>query len=323
MTENWKEQYHQYLLEDSFEAMSKSLDLKNEHLPQKLYRYRSVTRDSMNYRLNEIENGTIFLSHPKDFNDKSEARTHLNTNDLANYHKKQHFEEEFKDKLSKKQFAEIFDDSEWYKKLMDFSAKQDAVKNPERVNQEIEKVVWKTFENLVEEMNILTRKMIRIASFTTDFDNLSMWDRYANNHQGICLEYDIEHLANIYQRNRLFPVFYKYKMADMLRAVVSEKYSKFHFFEFIAMHKTKYWSDENEWRLIYNPSAWFKNMHDVPDEFLEQGKNIYFARPSKLLLGMDIKKEHEKILRIAANSYGIPVQKAVLTAYGLTFSDAN
>lgn len=317
MEENWKDQYDQLLCENSLQASFAASDLKNNHLPKKLYRYRPVTHDNVELRIDEIENGTVYLSHPKDLNDKFEGRTHLSSRDPAKYHKKEMFEEQFKNILPQDQFDRIFQDPEWYPLLMEYSAYQDAPENPERVKREIEKVMQGELEYLNETVTNIARKMVRVASFTTDANNLNMWDRYASGHKGICLEYDMERLENVFFRNRLFPVFYKDSMPDMVGRMTRGEFSTFRFFDFIAMHKTKEWSNENEWRLICLPDTWYIHESDIPDEFWEQGKAITFMRPSKVILGMDIEYRYEKVLRCAAETYNIPVEKAMIDDYGM------
>ena len=320
MEENWKDQYDQLLCENSLQASFAASDLKNNHLPKKLYRYRPVTHDNVELRIDEIENGTIYLAHPKDLNDKFEGCSFLSSRNSSPYHRKEYFEREYRGKISDDLFDQIFNSSEWFSNVMDFSAHQDVPEaEVESLKQDLEKIFQNEVEHLNESIIIRTRQNVRVASFTTEADNSNMWDRYASGHKGICLEYDIEHLENEYFRNRLFPVFYKDSMPDMIGRMTRGEFSTFRFFDFIAMHKTKEWSNENEWRLICPADIEIVNSNELSDKIWEQGRTITFIRPTKVILGIDIDHEFEERIRCAAEIYRIPVEKVVINDYGMGF----
>lgn len=217
-------------------------------------------------------------------------------------------------------YKEVFEQDDWFNTLVDYTAKQSV---PEEKIDDTKKALVQSVMFGIEMMNAAinhtTRNMVRIACFSTSPTNLPMWYHYASNHTGICLEYDTSLIENIYQLNRLFPVYYVDKLPDMTYLLGNRENPSFTFFDALAVHKLKDWSYEDEWRLLYDPGAWYHSTADIPKEFWTSGKNIYFIPPTKVLLGKNIATRHKKILCQYADTYHIPVEKADFTNYGLEF----
>ena len=108
-------------------------------------------------------------------------------------------------------------------------------------------------------------KNFLIASFTTRFlDNLPMWAHYSNNHQGICLEYEIN------KPNLFFPISYEKKrlpanvilmnclslICKEIEGNISEKEKNdLELYQTILFHsaliKDSSWEYEDEYRLLH------------------------------------------------------------------------
>ena len=54
---NWQDEFIQLYTSTSLEDMRKAFDLKRKHIPSKLYRYREVSKENLQYRKQEISNG--------------------------------------------------------------------------------------------------------------------------------------------------------------------------------------------------------------------------------------------------------------------------
>ncbi len=320
MINDWKDRYHELILENALEAQDEARELKKNNLPKKLYRYRSFTKKNGIQRLYEIENGKLYLSRPEDFNDLFDVSSQLRHDSFSEYHRKDTFEETFRNKISQEDYEMIFQSEDWYDRLMEYGANIEA---PEGMKDQwkasINGAIRKEFELLNEDINKMVRKSIRCACFTTKPDNGSMWANYADDHHGICLEYDTSKIENIYQINRLFPVYYVDKLPDMVYDMMKNRYPTFMFFEYLAIHKTKEWAYEDEWRLVYDASSFYWSKNDIPEEYWKTGKLINFICPSKIFLGARIDYPSEKVIRIAAEQKDIPVVKAKKTSYGLRF----
>ena len=95
----------------------------------------------------------------------------------------------------------------------------------------------------------------KIACFSENKDSIPMWAYYANNHQGICLEYDVQSLTGD-------------------NAKLKEAFCKVHYSEYrprdidvddgrnrALIVKGSQWAHEHEWRLICKPKG---NFVDLP-----------------------------------------------------------
>ena len=66
---DWKDDFLRLYTSESVTDFGEALDLKRKNLPKKLYRYRSLSDETIKYRFAEIVRGELFMSHPKDLND--------------------------------------------------------------------------------------------------------------------------------------------------------------------------------------------------------------------------------------------------------------
>lgn len=316
---DWQEQFLRLYTSKSLEDFSKALELKREHIPPKLYRYRAITDGNMKHRVNEIVHGELFLSHPKDFNDPFEVCSMLhNTSPGSYFHTKDLFKELFKDKMPPEVFESIFAKDDFFEALAEYVAEKSG---PSEKVKETKDVLLQVSLDGIKAVKFgadnMFRSMIRFACFSTTPDNLPMWHHYTNGHTGICLEFDTSQITNPYQINKLFPVNYVDKLPDIIHIIAEDTHSKFSIPTFQAIHKLKDWRYENEWRLIYEAGSFYYSIDDVPKDFWNNGKTIEFIRPSRIILGMNISAEHEEIIHKTAKQCGIPVTKAEFTAFGI------
>lgn len=317
---DWKTEFLELYMSGDVKKLRQALDLKRQHIPKKLYRYRTLSDDNISkYRFGEIVRGELYMSHPGELNDPFEASSNLSSSKPSAYMTdKEDFTKLFKDKMSSEDYASVFDSDSWYENMLTYvaekSAPQDKVEFTKAV---LSRVVMEEFERLNSNVSDMARKMIRLACFTITPDNLPMWHHYTNGHTGICLEYNTEDITVVYQLNKLFPVYYVDKLPDMTNRLLQKRQPEFGFLEYLAIHKLNDWRYENEWRLIYDAGSWYFGPEDIPPDFWTHGKGIPFIRPSRVIMGMKILEEHEKKIRKYAELAGIPVIKAIQTEYGL------
>lgn len=133
--------------------------------------------------------------------------------------------------------------------------------------------------------------------------NILMWSHYAHNHEGFCIEYDMNDLISfISKENRvkIFPIVYSNKMPDLTELLV--KYLSTgeidgKMFKTVIM-KMKQWEYEKEWRLISGADI------VEPKERL-----ISMPKPKAIYLGVKIKKENETEIKQVAQKKGIAIFK--------------
>ena len=318
-TVNWKEDFLRLYTSEKVDDYGEALDLKRKHIPTKLYRYRPLDNKSMAFRMGEIVRGELYLSHPKDLNDPFEVSSLLHSSNPSDYlHAKEEFVKTFEGRMDPDTYSRIFSKENFFDELMDFAAENSILTEPTLdIKKVLTEVIMSEFAKLNSYINTRFRNSLRFACFSTTGINLPMWHHYTNGHSGICLEFDTNKIQNIYQLNMLFPVYYVEKLPDMTHMMVQRTHPRFSTIKYQAIHKLKDWSYENEWRLIFDPGAWYYSEEDIPDEYWNQGKTIQFIKPSRVLLGMNILPEHEETVREYAQLAGIPATKTKKTEYGL------
>lgn len=296
---------------------TKALELKRTHIPNKLYRYR--TTNKLEYLKEEICDGEIFLSLPSEMNDPFDSHSVLGEKHPAPYiQSKDEYMSRFKDVMDKDTFDKVFDDDNWFEMMSLFTAEQAG--SPNGVNGIKESILYATMkmlENMNTTLNDTINKSYCFACFTEKSTNLPMWNHYANEHTGVCLEYDISTIYDVFIINRLFPIKYTEKLPDGTLLATHHKINEFAFLDYFLMHKLNDWSYEAEWRLIFNPGTWFNSLGEVPKDYWHKGKKIRFSVPSKVILGTKIKESDEEEIRKWCKEHNIPVQKMKCTEYGL------
>lgn len=108
----------------------------------------------------------------------------------------------------------------------------------------------------------LIRSIFKTASFTTSPLNKMMWNEFADNSKGVCIEYDSEFkyswLEPIEYRlcDKIFPIIYTEKPVDLTEYILDEKYAKDPqnivnaFSYLILLLKNAQYKEEDEWRSI-------------------------------------------------------------------------
>lgn len=98
---------------------------------------------------------------------------------------------------------------------------------------------YRGWGNQLEDRN--RRQSIRICSFTETHKNPVVWSHYADEHRGICIEFDTDHID--IRNNLLRPVNYSNTVPILEHK--SWKDDRIAFF-----NKTEEWAYEKEWRYI-------------------------------------------------------------------------
>lgn len=148
------------------------------------------------------------------------------------------------------------------------------------------------------------RKTIGISCFSETNDSLLMWAHYANNHRGICAEYD---LMQINRELGFTPVPVIY--SDNLTCFQSSDFEKI---EEDAVRvlissittKSREWSYEREWRIIREKEACAECWDET-----RRGALLDMVVPKSLTLGCAATKEFEKEVKVYCKSNKINLYK--------------
>ena len=286
---DWKDEFLRLYLSGEVEDHRQALELKEKNLPQKLYRFRPG--NNMNFVRDELL-GLIYIPFIGGLNDPFDSSSLMLSSSLSDY---------FDSIAYKKAFEKI-----WGKELPGDVYKRQAEKQLIELNQYF---------------NYTLQTALRVASFSEKLTNLPMWSHYANEHKGICFEYDISKIVDPYIKNRLFPVKYAPSLPNaialMEERMAEHKQPSFTLYDYFAMSKLDDWAYEKEWRLIINLGLEMVKQEDAEGKLAGQGMLHWFEKPSKIYFGAKIPEAQKATIKELCKNHNIEMRQMKCTEYGL------
>lgn len=174
-------------------------------------------------------------------------------------------------------------------------------------------------KQFLNELTISPRNSLAIASFSTNYDNRNMWENYADNYNGLCVEYNFSTLENnsfvksSFDILHLLPVKYYRKMpafdyTSILQFIIqiNMKMDKktadmddflAQYYRFVTAKNYDYRA-EQEWRLIMKKERYGK---------------YSFPYLSKIIIGKDMNSDNIEIVCRIAKELSVPVVKQKLS----------
>lgn len=149
-----------------------------------------------------------------------------------------------------------------------------------------------------------TRSKMGIVCLSESDESLLMWAHYANNHHGMCVEYDLMEINKqlnftpvpiIYSNNRV--------CFNVLNPATAGNDSLALFLRSITS-KSEEWSYEREWRIIRDEAACGDRWNSE-----KKGALLDMIRPSSISLGCAAEEEFEKSVREYCEENQIPLYK--------------
>jgi hypothetical protein len=317
MTEDWIKE-----LVACFESANKDgLDIdkafmiKHRHLPSCVYKFREVN----DYSLNNLAEGTVWLTSPSKYNDPYDCAATLSYSELASASPRAHLEQaighsDLKSILPEKAIEDALTSND---PIMEIARKVLALDNnvkPEHIDSMIEdlrRAQAHVMAPYMERLVASVREGIKICSFCATNEPILMWSHYASNHQGFCMEYDVNGFPDIVRR-MLFTVIYDASMFDCT-TYFAESMSNLDGFNNVfaqlqALYKAPEWSYEKEWRLVFIANV-------IRDEI-----NYYIGHPKRVYLGAKISEpDRTRVLNICRrNGIDVRLMKLVPNRFELT-----
>ena len=291
------------------------------HVPKHLYKYYADTvTDGVNYTRQNLENNTVFMQNPVKFNDifycdivlekeeyiysrLKEFCSRAGIENASKYDKNElilklieklyYAQKETDDIINAFDFNDVIAQNTTNKMFcVDFKNRLfSGIEAPDAIQGALEKEYDFYINNC--------KTMFAVSSFTVNPDSQLMWAHYANNHKGICLEYEIDNINDI--MCHLFPVIYSRAKKDISEKLIQfidsdiddETLWKIYFNG--PLRKNIEWMYENEWRLIYPKNK------DNPD-----GYSRKFGRISKVYLGYRMEEDARNYYIEECNKRNIP-----------------
>lgn len=283
-TKHYINDYVDSLMNDGvIRAQEKLAGYKDEHLPKSLYKFYPTSI----YSLINIEDNSLFLSTPKNFNDPFDSYMCIEDETFIKIFLLRRLKElglisknEDRNKVTKSEYYKIYNSwtrdeitpirwkgaSPQYFTLVLLNLEDE---KSDEFNQFIHSVVEEARAECKKKIDYIRNLEFKISCFSNFLDedellkNTTMWSHYADNHHGFCVKYKLD-FAN--QKNissikcGLFPVKYtssvpKISPKELMKLKfnkndleLSKPVLKTAFKTLIT--KSRFWNYEKEWRLI-------------------------------------------------------------------------
>ena len=173
-------------------------------------------------------------------------------------------------------------------------------------------------KGFLKNLSTSPRRTLAITSFSAKKDNRNMWENYAGNYSGFCVEYDFSkapsegYIKYTWDVLHLLPITYFGKrpvfdptalLREMVQAELKQSDISFgddfleQYFRAITAKGYDYRA-ENEWRMI------------VSDSYAGEYSFPYI---SKIIVGKDMSKENELTMHEVATELSVPMLKQALS----------
>lgn len=237
-----------------------------------LYKYCPIGKN----QLNALAQGMLWYSKPARFNDPFDTRFYVD----GRMHS---YANEIDTKKIEDKFGSDMSDANVLKKVS------------------LQPLLAK-FREEIEELGIL--------SLATSNKNLLMWSHYADEHNGMCLEFERINGCQLADDKETQPVFYTDNHPRLSPSSLLGKEEKLSAKKRILNAKSKHWEYEEEWRHIVDVGD---RLYTWPAPL----KAVYF--------GCKVSDEDIKLVRKVINDHKVKFYKADLNSstYGMTFSEVD
>lgn len=224
--------------------------------PMFLYKYYNDTT----LALNTIRTNQMWYSAPCNFNDVFDCDISINQQEILN-------------------------------DVLKMAPPNKPIRQGSLVWRELKGEIYKQLKSLDSDFKT-NRSTIGVACLSESENSLLMWAHYANNHHGMCVQYE---LMEINKRLGFSPIPVIYSddrvCLHSLNAETLEQDSTKLFLHSITS-KSPEWSYEREWRIIRDHAAcdekWDENA---------KGALLDMIQPSSIILGCEAKPEFEKSVK--------------------------
>lgn len=273
------------------EQVNEAVTLKLHHLPSSLFRYRSLLSD---YDLENIKNQQFYLAHPDEMNDPYESAFTWDYRKLSDDVLKDgriwEMGKGFYGTLSKAEIIRVRGAKDSQREILKLVEE----KNPNSVGLAL---MDSLLTQLAEEQGkMMQQKLekqvkdgIKFCCFSSRNDSILMWSHYADQHKGICVEYNFDQYR---LKNSLYPVHYSDQVTDIGKYLVRKEPSMI-VPVLAVVQKALDWHYEREWRLAIT--------HGIMDQNF-----VYSPRPIAIYLGTRISAENKGKVVALCRALNIP-----------------
>lgn len=244
----------------------KWLEYKNEKMPDSLFKYTRANKHVYDLICDDL----LFLPKIEALNDPYEIQLFYDIDKLAK-------EISFKNrKIVKKEVDGAEIEAQYVRDL-----------NPSEIRE---------LNYIFRDINEKIKNRTSLSCFAERNDINPMWAHYADNHAGICIEYDLKNCKDSFLKTLCFPVDYVEKndvTDDLISTFIYGDFEELLFLLKVTTTKSKDWEYEKEWRIVFMET----NKQYV--DFYSDKHYAGFIKPNSIFLGLKIdEKVKQKIIDI-------------------------
>lgn len=142
--------------------------------------------------------------------------------------------------------------------------------------QAAREVITKYRAEHAQQLNEFAKRNLSICCFSEIRDSMLMWTHYADQHRGCCIEFDVRGLFIPGAVGCLLPVIYKDELFDVTPyySAIAKGGGNNWSGMLAACHKTRVWSYEREWRLVFPYYLKEKAHFTIPIKSLTMGLRV-------------------------------------------------
>lgn len=259
----------------------------------------------------------IYLSNPHEFNDPYEGDILYESKNVYEDFKKRIVNSYIANpnsKLSNEKTERILNSNDSYVEMLRVAYEADFLDNKSISFDEFQKIMLEIPHSIVDEFfsdsNNIKKMTARFACFSESKLINPMWAHYAENHKGICIEYNLKDLDEIFLSKNCYPISYV-KHNDYTKELLQLRDKSFSDFfklnEEPFLKKSIDWKYEKEWRIKLT-------MGPANLNFIKKINSKYFikiSKPKAVFLGLKIEKDYENKIRKICEDREISLFKMV------------
>lgn len=282
MNNTWIDKYWSLMVQENFEE---AIPLKADHFPDSFFKYRSLSDRTIEI----IEENYMWLSEISSLNDPFECSIQFDNDEcLRLYYSSDQFKTNFNRKtghtFTKEEIRRLTKSNKPFEEYIKICKERD-IPFKQTPEEQLNKVQSRWTEIVNE-----TNQNLRICSFSLINDSLLLWSHYANEHKGICIEYDFQEVDWV--RTFIQPVNYK----DVVHKIgIFEDYTTMQMIG-SSLIKSSDWKYEQEWRVTsFRQKDEFPKKVDTPTPKTIYLGTRFYSNPRKLINRLFTIAEQRKI----------------------------
>jgi hypothetical protein len=221
-----------------------ALALKTSILPKSLFKYQSLSANTLNC----LDKSSVWVSKVLNQNDPFECPlTFIDKEYALAVYESPNFKNEFQNiygtDISDSEVSEILHSNEPELKFREICKRKNVNRDFDDPTEIRERVA-----------NFFLQKQsgIVMSCFSERKDSILMWSHYAGKHQGICVEYDFS--GDDYVLNFIEPVWYTNQLFSISKAFANRTKNSDQI-RIAAITKAIDWQYEKEWRVVFPNSS--------------------------------------------------------------------